>query len=192
MKLSAKMGAALAVLAFTASAQAAFITGAINFSSTNGLVFQNSGGVATTNLAAATGVQSWGTATVNGSSGSFSSVAPGTGVVFAAPWIFNPSTAYTPLWTSGGFSFNLTSSSIVFQSASGLVVSGTGIVNGTGFDATPGTWSFAPSAGSAVGGRFSWSASTSANPAPDGGTTVALLGGALLGLHGLRRKFSRR
>ncbi|MGC2353370.1 MAG: VPDSG-CTERM sorting domain-containing protein, partial [Candidatus Udaeobacter sp.] len=62
---------------------------------------------------------------------------------------------------------------------------------GHGFDATAGTWSFTAQNGSA-NGVFSFSASTfSSQATPDGGATVALLGLALAGIEGTRRKLKR-
>jgi VPDSG-CTERM motif len=67
-------------------------------------------------------------------------------------------------------------------------ITGTGTLTGNGFDPTPGAWEFTSQ--SALGRRhltFSFSADTSA--VPDGGSAVALLGIALVGVEALRRKF---
>ncbi len=118
----------------------------------------------------------------------------GTSVSFAEPWVFDPSTPYSPLWTvtdnGTTFTFNLTSSFIALQNSSFLSISGTGVITGTGFDDTPGVWNFS-SQGPGAEGKFSWSASTG-NQVPDGGTTLVLLGASLLGLHGIRRKLGHR
>ena len=191
MKLASPPRMALvALFAFTSAAHAGLINGSINFSSGagGGIVLQDSAGNATNNLAAATGVQSWLFAEVELGSGSFASVPDGAAVTFSQPWVFNPSTPKTPLWSIAGpdnFTFNLTSSTIAFQNGSFLAIKGTGTLTGTGYSATPGTWFFTTK-GVAAEGKFSWSSSTVA--VPDGGTTLALLGGSLLGLCGLRRK----
>lgn len=184
--------ALVALFASTSAAHAGLINGSINFSSGagGGIVLQDSAGNVTTNLLAVKGIQSWLFAEVEEGTGSFDSVPDGTAVLFSQPWVFNPSTPKTPLWSIAGpenFTFNLTNSTVVFQSASFLAVKGTGTLTGTGYSTTPGTWYFTTQ-GVAAEGKFSWSSSTVA--VPDGGTTLALLGGSLLGLCGLRRKLS--
>jgi len=106
--------------------------------------------------------------------------------VFAVPWTFN-SGALANFWSVGGFTFNLTASSIFSQGAGGLVVTGFGWITGNGFDATYGTWSFTtqnPGVGNPA--RFSFSAAT--GTVPDSGSTVAFLGLALVGVEALRRR----
>ncbi len=188
--------ALVALIAFTSAAQADFITGSINFSSGagGGIILQDSAGNVTTNLAAATRIQSWVFSEVEEGTGSFDTVLDGASVLFAQPWVFNSSSPKSPLWTIAGpenFSFNLASSTIAFQSRSFLAVKGTGTFTGTGFDDTPGTWIFTTQ-GVAADSKFSWSSSSVAVAVADGGTTLALLGGSLLGLYGLRRRFCRR
>ncbi len=185
--------AVLATAALTLGAQAVPITGDIDFAGQ--ATFD------TTSLATATRVTLFkandlaanNTGTVTSANGSFSSIAPGT-LATMNPYTFNPSTAVTPLWTVGGFSFNLTSSTIVAQSSFSLVVRGTGFITSTNpsFDTTPGVWIF--SAGQANGGTaasFSFQANTAAVGVPDGGSTVALLGAGLIGVVALRRKFAK-
>lgn len=188
--------ALVALFALASAAQAEFITGSINFSSGvgGGVTLQNSAGNVTTNLAAATGVLSWSLAEVEEGTGSFDTVIDGSAVIFSAPWVFNPSTSKSPLWTIVGpenFTFDLASSTTIFQNGAFLAIEGTGTLTGIRFDATPGTWLFTTQ-GAASESKFSWSSSTTAEGATavaDGGTTLALLGGSLLGLFGLRRKF---
>jgi hypothetical protein len=60
----------------------------------------------------------------------------------AQPWIFDPSTPTPGLWSVGGFTFDLLSSTIVTQNAAFLRVTGTGIVSGNGFEPTAMGWSF--------------------------------------------------
>jgi hypothetical protein len=199
LKTTSRIGAAVvAAIALTSAAHAAFITGQINMGTDgtvagSGVVYQDSAGVTTTNLALAAGVKSWVAPVVSSTSGAFTSITNGTAVTFATPWIFDPSTAYTPLWTVGNFTFDLSSSVFskpVIGGKTFLVVAGTGVIKNSvdGYDDTPGSWEFS-SQGKAAGGVFSWSSSTTS--VPDGGTTIALLGFSLLGLHGVRRKFAK-
>jgi hypothetical protein len=190
-KTISKFGAAsIAAFVLTSAAHALpYLNGVINMG-TNfsvlgaGIKLQNAGGAVTTNLATAAGVKTWVGAIVTSSSGSFATALPGSPVSFAQPWVFaNP---YTPLWSVGGFTFDLTSS-MVTHLPSFLLVEGTGLLHAPGFADTPGFWTFSTQ-GSAAQGVFSWSSST--NSVPDGGATVALLGFALLGLHGVRRKLA--
>ena len=170
---------ALACLAPTL--KAAPITGSIDF-----------GGVVTfdtLSLATATRVSIWNSSFVLQDFGSFSSVAPGTNVTMAAPWIFNPSTATLSLWTVGGFTFNLSSASVVTQNANFLNITGLGTVSGNGFDPTPGIWSFSSSNSSGSNSStFGFQATTQA--VPESSTTALMTIGAL-GLAGLRY-FHRR
>jgi hypothetical protein len=127
----------------------------------------------------ATQVTAWNDAQVQGRSGDFAStVTAGDSVSFFAPWLFN-SGAVPTFWNVGGFTFDLTSSSIQFQGGGFLSVSGTGSISGNGFDATVGTWRFSTQ-DDAADGEFSFSSASRA--VPDGGATVALLGLALAGL----------
>ena len=119
---------------------------------------------------------------VSGSMAAFVSV--GATVTFPSTWTFGSGVAV--LWQVGGFTFNLIASNIVFQGGGFLAVSGTGTVTGHGFNA-PGSWSFTAQDDPA-NGVFSFSAGSLV---PDGGATVALLGLALAGIEGIRRKFMR-
>jgi len=167
------------------SAEAAQITGDIDFA---GEVRFD-----TTSLLTATMVTEWKMAVVSDTTGDFASVPDMTAVAFVTPYVFSPPTAYTgatPLWTVGGFTFELTNSSIDLQTNKFLNISGTGFVSGNGFDRTPGTWSFTSNQSNGGTSRlFSFAANTTAVPAPDSGSTVALLGVALFTVGALRAKF---
>ena len=192
MKLSKTIFAVLATgvlscAVFSQQAQATAIQGNINFA---GSVQFN-----TNSLATATQVTTWFdvfgnagfTSVAPGGTGDFAGIAPGTQATMAQPWIFNPSTPTPGLWSVGGFTFDLLTSTIVTQNAQFLSISGTGIVSGNGFDPTSMDWSFTTqSAGGKTRTTFSFSANGVA--VPDGGMTVALLGIAFVGLEGLRRK----
>ena len=169
---------------FSQQAQATLINGDIQFAGE--VQFD------TNSLATATRVVTWfdvfhnaGFSSVTSGTGDLG-IAPGTQATMA-PWIFNPSTPTPGLWSVGGFTFDLLSSTIVTQLASTLVIEGTGIVSGNGFDPTSMDWSFTTQS---AGGRTRTTFSFSANGAsvPDGGTTVMLLGAAL-GALGMARRF---
>ncbi len=111
--------------------------------------------------------------TVVSRSGDFTGfVNVGDAVTMAAPWNFNSGLAN--LWKVGGFTFNLTASSIVQQGNGFLAVSGTGTITGNGFNATPGTWRFSTQ-NQPASGVFSFSASTTAStPTPASGRTESI------------------
>ena len=181
---------ALSCALFSQQAQAAPITGTISL---GGAVRFD-----TNSLATATKVNIWfddhnnaGHSTVQaGNTGDFSGIAPGTQATMHNGWQFNPSTPTPGLWSVGGFTFDLASSTIVVQNASFLSVSGTGTVSGNGFDDTAMDWAFTTQSS---GGRthivFSFSANGTA--VPDGGATVMLLGAAL-GSLGIARRFLKK
>jgi len=179
---------AFAAIALGSAAEAASFIGAINFSSGpgGGVVLQNASGMVTTNILEATGIQSWLLPEVDVRSGSFITVAEGTPVSMSQPWIFTPSTPLSPFWSIAGpdnFAFHLASATVELQT-SFLLISGTGTLTGTGFDATPATWFFSTQ-GIATDGKFSWSSSTTAIPEIG---TPALFGATLLGACLLRRR----
>lgn len=157
--------------------QATEITGAITFA--GGATFD------TNSLATATQVTSWSNTRVVSSDGDFGGIAPNTSVSMATPWIFNPSTATPGFWSVGGFTFDLSGSTVVEQDSHFLLITGVGTITGNGFDPTAGSWSFSTQAPGSKG-IFSFSASSEA--VPESGMTLTLLGTALLGLELMRRK----
>lgn len=104
---------------------------------------------------------------------------------FSASWFFDPSTPTSGLWSVGGFTFDLLTSTIVARGSGSLTVSGTGTISGNSFDPTFGTWMFTTQ-NPGANGTFSFSASGLS--VPDGGSAVSLLGLALIGIEVLRRK----
>ena len=198
MKITKIILAAVAAAALTlGSAQAAHIgtaiTGDIDF---GGQAFFDTNSLATAtsvlNFRSADGINN--SADVTKATGEFADfVMTGDIASFPNMYQFNPSATTTPLWTVGGFTFNLTSSTVVLQNSSFLTIKGTGILTGNQYAATPGTWAFtSQQADGSSQDSFSFSANTAAVPGqvPDGGTTVALLGAALVGVAALRRKLA--
>jgi hypothetical protein len=167
---------------FCQRAQATPITGDITFA-----------GIATfdsMDLSLATEVTAWNLSIVSSDSGDFSSIPVLTSVSMTAPWIFNPSTPTIPLWSVGGFTFNLTSSTIVKQTDFFLDITGVGTLSGAGFTTTPGTWAITfTNALGQPSSTFGFTSDTSSGLVPEGGATAALLGFALAGIEVLRRKF---
>jgi hypothetical protein len=162
-------------------AQATAINGAITF---KGGCRLDTGNVNTANA-----VIAWSNTAVESVSGDFATFINSQDLAtISAPWVFDPSTPCAGLWTVGGFTFDLMTSTIVHQGGGFLSISGTGTILGNGFDATLGTWSFSTQSPSSRG-VFSFSAS--GQSVPDGGSAVALLGLALTGIEGLRRKLRR-
>jgi hypothetical protein len=174
----ATMSILLALVCFAPALKAAPITGSIDFA---GVVTFD-----TMSLATATRVNVWNSSFVLQDSGDFSSIAAGTNVTMAAPWIFNPSTNTPSLWSVGGFKFDLASSVIVSQSATFLNVTGFGTLSGNGFDPTPGTFSFTASDSSGQNQTtFGFQAQSTAVPEP---TTLTLLGLGAAGLISSRKR----
>jgi hypothetical protein len=138
----------------------------------------------TTSLATATRVNLWNSSFVLQDFGDFSGIAAGTNVTMAPSWTFNlgtpampmPGPATNGLWNVGGFTFDLTSSTVVTQNANFLNVTGTGFISSTNtnLDRTPGVWTFSSSNSSGSDHTtFGFQATT--DPVPEG-STVGLLG----------------
>ena len=190
-----KLIAALALAAgLVTAAQATPITGFIQFAGS--VQFD------TMSLATATQVTSWfdvfgnaGFSNVTaGNTGDFAAIALGTQAAMATPYIFNPSTPTPGLWSVGGFTFDLLSSTLVKQTAGELTIEGTGTVSGNGFTPTNMTWMFTTqNASGADQAMFSFSANSSSvgGPVPDSGAAISLLGIGLIGLGLARRKLAK-
>jgi hypothetical protein len=109
------------------------------------------------------------------------------GFTFSGP---SEVTGVTPLWSftvgSTTYSFNATSVSSFFNAGlNQWDIGGAGTAIETGFDNTPGTWNVNLSQS---GSTFVFDSSAAAAPAPDGGSTVTLLGASFIGLVTLGRK----
>lgn len=113
-----------------------------------------------------------------------------------------PSTFATPIWVNAGvganvglqlwsvtvagvsYTLDITTSIQSFTSADQLNIKGSGTMERNGLDATGGTWQL----GFGVSGAsFTWQGTSAAN-VPDGGSTLILLGSAIVGLFGIARK----
>ncbi len=199
MKFTSKtylaLGAAvLGTALLTPRADAVQLTGDVTI---NGDVRYN-----TTNLATATQAVAFGLTSTSGvlagspmvvsSSGNFVLLAPVlTPALFGTNINLNSGASQLLYTLPSGLTFTLTSSTIAGQSASFLNVNGTGTITAPGFDATPGVFSLAStSAGGAQQATFGFTSNTAARPAgvPDGGSALALLGLAVLGVEVVRRK----
>jgi len=175
---------------FSQQAQADSIVGDITF---GGTVYLNSPSAGT--ATAVTGWHGFGGVydplVVDANGDFLTYVTPGvSSSVITTPWNFN-SGPVANFWSVGGFTFNLTASSIFSQGGdpAGVVVTGYGWMIGNGFDPTFGVWSFSTQSGPSSAGwvvQFSFSAADSA--VPDSGSTVALLGLAIVGVEALRRR----
>ena len=173
------------VLGASPGVEAAPITGGVSF----GGAFLPTGG---TGLADATGVDIISDIAVVScaiSSTCQGTYAPVTGLVGATykDFSFDPLAAPSPLWTfthlGVTYSFELLTVSVVDQSSSVLGLVGTGILKATGFDDTPGKWSFS---GDTSGAVFAFSSTASAVPEP---ASTLLLGLSLLGgSYAMRRR----
>jgi hypothetical protein len=109
----------------------------------------------------------------------------GDSVMFTPTWSFN-SGPITAFWQVDGFTFHLVASQVVFNNFGFLSVSGSGYITGPEGYRQGGGFRFTTQDDPA-NGVFSFSMSS----IPDGGATVALLGLALAGIEGIRRKLRR-
>ena len=179
MKNTTILAIAAAVACVVSQASATPISGQIDFVGFNAAFDSPS-------TATATEVNSWGTVFTGGGAGTLTG---DTGpVTLSSPWTFN-SGSIPSFITFDGFTFTLTGSTVESQGGSGfgafVAVSGTGILSGNGYTPSIFDYSFS-STGTTTPGSQSFQASIIA--VPDGGTTVALLGGALTAVGLIRRK----
>ena len=165
-------------------AQAVRVTGAITF---GGGVELDRSSVDTATTVTGWLDQSGLMPTVTSASGSFAAhVTIGDTATFSSPWPFS-SGPIPSFWTVDGFTFDLVTSNVLSQGGGFVNVYGTGFISGWGLGPTQGSWNFtAQDPGSGDPPVFSFSGSTQATP--DGGATVVLLGLALVGIEGIRRK----
>ena len=137
---------------------------------------------------------------VGADNGAFATVPldqPGAVTMTTTPWVFNPSTAMSGLWTVAsvdGFTFTFDAASESFtQSGDFLNIIGAGTISSsdtTDYSLTPFDWSITfdtPPSGGPV--EYNFSAYTES--VPDGGLTVALLGLSLAIVECFRRKLAK-
>ena len=173
------------------SVEAAQINGAITFA--GGANFDTTSVTTATAVTAWTGPGGFGSPFVLFSTLSAGAIAPFTSATFFSPWSF-VSGPIAGFWSVGGYTFDLTSSSIYSQGGSPgtLSVTGSGFLKYAGFDNTPGSWAFTsqdPFSGTPP--NFSFSSAVGAQPVSDVGGTASLMGMGLMGMMGLalaRRK----
>src|SRR6476660_7740492 len=135
--------AGFALAAFsTQEAQAAHINGRIDFAGS--VMFDSSA------LQNVTQVLEW--HDIMGNGPNFSNVAVRTGdyvsfvgqgaqATMGIPWTFTPPPGGHPgLWTVGGFTFDLSSATLVMQTGTFLDIERVGTVSGNGFEATNARW----------------------------------------------------
>ena len=129
--------------------------------------------------------------------GTYGGVLDATPVTFASPFNFGGALPINNLWSfgPGGFAFDLLAITMPITrvgttDSGGLIIIGTGTLRATGFDPTPGTFSFSANSTQT---EFRFGATNEAvAQVPDGGSTLGLLGLGLLGLSSIRRRFLNR
>jgi hypothetical protein len=196
MKISTML--AVAAVASGLLVQQARANGITGFVSMGGNIVLNANG-----LASATAATSFSSVNVSGGTGSYLAAAPYGQVAtwttplsfVAGPQVINPLWTFT---TAGGETFTFllasTSSYVVNGGATSATLTGSGTLTGTGtINYSPTAGSFSLTINDVTGGSsgqasFGFGASNAA--LPDGGLTIAMLGGALVGLQMLRRKLS--
>ena len=151
--------AAVALLGAGVTLEAAQINGSITFRGGEEL---NTGSVNTATQVIGWLDQNGASPKVVSRSGDFATfVSVGATTTFSAPWTFG--SGRTALWSVGGFTFDLTTSTIVHQGNGTLNVTGTGTISGNGFDPTPGSWRFSTQ-NPPANNVFSFSAGTTTTP----------------------------
>lgn len=122
--------------------------------------------------------------------GNYSAIPNGFAVAFSTFTFSPPAATVTPLWTLtySGVTYSLDATSMVSSYdgvANTWTMSGSGIASETGYTDTPGSWNMSINqSGLSLG-------FTSTAVVPDGGLTLSLLGLALAGIEGLRRKLAK-
>lgn len=121
---------------------------------------------------------------VDGRLGDFTAIAHHTPVAMN-DFTFSPLVLNNPLWSVGGFSFDLDAPvTLTFQNDVYLLLEGTGTFYRDGYDPTPAQWAFS---GQELQGALSWSSSNASAAVPEP-MTMLLMGTGLAGLMVIRRK----
>jgi hypothetical protein len=173
----AKLLLVAGIITLAGNAVAIPITGSIGFSGD----YTVAGG----NLATATSIDITGDdATVTGTvDGTFAAEGVSAGdTATYNDFTFSPFAPVNDLWSIGGFSFDLNTLSIDFQSSSFLALSGSGLISYAGYADTAGLWTFTATTS---GSNFTFASSSASDSVPEPGIAL-LLGIGLVGL-GLSR-----
>jgi hypothetical protein len=147
-----------------------------------------SSGVTATTSSGTTTITPTGTWEIDapGDTGNYASVPGGTSVTVNPFSYTGTDTLKNPpvgVWsfTSGGKTFSFSLLTLTGATTSPVDITGTGKAYETGYDATYGVWTI-----NSIDGIFNFETTV----VPDGGMTIALLGFALVGVEGVRRKMS--
>ena len=131
-----------AMVAMPAAAVAAPFTGSVDYIGTHTPDNPNMNLATQSTIAGLGGVGNPIVVLSTGILGAF--ITPGDQLVHQSPIVYRPAFGgpYTPLWTHvlSGITFDLLTMAIESTSAGSLVLVGTGMFNGAGFDPTPGKW----------------------------------------------------
>ena len=130
------------------------------------------------------------------STGTFQSMSvaidPPTSATLPVNWsgfTWSPVGLPSPLWQFAyngvTYTFTLDTIAIAQQNCTSISLTGAGIITATGYDPTPGAWTF-DCVANAAGNSFPFESSV--RVVPDGGLTMTLLGMAILGVEYLRRR----
>lgn len=165
-------------LGFSGAVMAVPISGKIDFVGSHTVSSSN---LTTANLAI--GIVGMTTSPFTASTGSFAPIPLGAAATSTSGFLANQAgnvvTSNSPtIWSVGGFAFSITGGSIfeVSNTTSTIEFYALGTITGAGWDPTPGVW---VGTFNAFGATGTFSASS---VVPDGGSTAAILGLALLGL----------
>lgn len=192
MKLLKTLGLTIALLGLVTASRAVPINGNLFFTSSTNATLNGTGPLD------ATQVTSWGTVTFSSGSGTYAPIPGGTTVSMGgAPWTFGTigttgANVVNNLWSisySGvTYAFDLATLTTNGSVGSVRILEGLGTARVTGYDNTTGFFSLSTSG---TGTSISFSAFANVPPVPDHGSSLALLGLALVGFAAVSRRLTR-
>lgn len=192
MKIRNTLALAIALLGLAIGARAVPINGNLFFTSSTNATLNGTGPLD------ATQVTSWGTVSFSSGSGTYAPIPGGTTVTMGgAPWTFGSigttgANVVSNLWSisySGvTYSFDLATLTTNGSVGSVRILEGLGTAKVTGYDNTTGFFSLSTSG---TGTSISFSAFANVPPVPDHGSTLVLLGIALVGFAAVGRRLGR-